>query len=1332
MPNNDIIVDVKARLIGDTTELYKTIQDAKGKIERSTIKVPFSIDKNAIDFFNNKDIGIDEKIKKINEYTGSLQKLEKASISVSKASSLSSITSGIKGLSKEDKSSYIEKEYGKILTEYKGYKKDLSQMMRSKQDNTAQYKETQQLQNAAGVRLASMRLNKSTSSYVSSLENPIQGDLKDYITGKVEFANSQALVTKEALKNTQSLVSMMRDSTGEIKKQVAERRKNRDAAVEEAKANKESSDSIKEESKAITEKTKKVANFIPVNKKQEKKTKEEAKTQEKIQKNELNRVGAKKTKVNPNINEEVKNAAASLQDKDNVNLDVLKKAFNTGADAARTKGVDKEALKVLNAENDRFKKSFKTALNQANYSNKGKADSDIVVKSDKLVLEEKKKQRALENTTKTRKKAKAAANDYADAEEKSAKKAEKATKVKEKTSEISNKKNDDAAKKRQKTTKKQQKDQAKDTLKQSEEKQKRDAEIAKKLEQQEKEKNKASKGKTNKTNPSVDNDLIEKNKRLLAEAQEKEGYSSLSDEEKNKKAFEHADKVAKMQEKKRKEAEKQNLKNQSEEEKSQKSEEESDKKNSKNKEKFNQKRRNQRKASQESEDKKDSKEQAEEESKEKEKAKSKSKSKEKTRQDKKTEQKKQDKAEEKEASEEETKSKSKSSGNKGSSSKTFHEADEEETITKKKTQTAKMSSAQVDVTEQMLSKAVASSDKLKNSLGGIKVDVASNGLVKFTQTLEQSDGSVKNAVSTYQLAANSAGKFDTSVAELATNVQKSGLSIEGMNKNVKQTVDVLGSASQKDITGLTTQLDKLKDSKSFKISSNDLVDSKGFEKAKTEIDSIYKQIETAGANATKTQVAQWKQSFSANENIIKSLTSENNLRSSSKLGTLLDNVKIRKDNFSDLDKLEARLTSIAKKQANLQSGDSFKVTGFNSNTNTLSYSIERTNGDLENLQLVADKATQSVRQLSNIKLFDGSKDFKSLSSAIDEFTKSSNFQIDPNKLINTKGLTEAKNEIKAVQQEMAKVGTGASKDQLTDWQNRIEQATSSLKQLGDVSNQITNKKGTFTGDIVSKDTLNNAQSLRGELTRLASESLDASQSMSNIKYNDAFKTLSYDVTNADGTLTTFKLSADNVTGQVRSLETTTREAASGFEKFATSLQNRFMMLATYLATFVSAYTVIDQVKEGFTKMSDINSDLTTINMTMPVTSEELKQIGDSAIQMGQDLGQSASEVLDAMKIYANANETATSITQKAKSTVMLIKCFWRRYCHFCKSNSSLLLTSLTHMKGKEDEIVNTYELISSRLAIDFGQGITDMADAVERGGSLADQAGMKFATILQH
>lgn len=107
------------------------------------------------------------------------------------------------------------------------------------------------------------------------------------------------------------------------------------------------------------------------------------------------------------------------------------------------------------------------------------------------------------------------------------------------------------------------------------------------------------------------------------------------------------------------------------------------------------------------------------------------------------------------------------------------------------------------------------------------------------------------------------------------------------------------------------------------------------------------------------------------------------------------------------------------------------------------------------------------------------------------------------------------------------------------------------------------------------------------------------------------------------------------------------------EKWLSGFKAKFQNLAQYIAGAEIQNQILAQVKQGISFVKEYDSALTNIGMTMQATQSQLQNLGKEAISTGQELGTSATDVIDAAKIYANSNETTESVLKKSQATIKL-------------------------------------------------------------------------------
>lgn len=197
---------------------------------------------------------------------------------------------------------------------------------------------------------------------------------------------------------------------------------------------------------------------------------------------------------------------------------------------------------------------------------------------------------------------------------------------------------------------------------------------------------------------------------------------------------------------------------------------------------------------------------------------------------------------------------------------------------------------------------------------------------------------------------------------------------------------------------------------------------------------------------------------------------------------------------------------------------------------------------------------------------------------------------------------------------------------------------------------------------------------------------------------------------------------------VASTKRVTAEQAKA-EKSTTSLFASFKKNFSFLSYWTSAnyifMTAIRNIKQMVSNVRKLDDALTNISYTMDISGKQLKEIGESSLQMAKDLNTSASNVLSAVKLYANAKETAETILQKSQPAIML-----SNVTGMTGEDSAKMLQAIMNQFDltQDDlmEIADTIEIVSQNMAYDFSSGISEIASGIEQSGSVAKSAGLNL------
>lgn len=181
-----------------------------------------------------------------------------------------------------------------------------------------------------------------------------------------------------------------------------------------------------------------------------------------------------------------------------------------------------------------------------------------------------------------------------------------------------------------------------------------------------------------------------------------------------------------------------------------------------------------------------------------------------------------------------------------------------------------------------------------------------------------------------------------------------------------------------------------------------------------------------------------------------------------------------------------------------------------------------------------------------------------------------------------------------------------------------------------------------------------------------------------------------------------------------------------------SLKGGLSFLSYWTSANYIFMTVIRNIKQIARNVHELDSAMTNISYTMDVTNSQLMNIGKSSLQMSKDLHTSAENVLGAVKLYANAKETADSILAKAQPAIML-----SNVTGFSGEESAKYLqTIMNQFDLTQDDLMDisdTIQGISQSMAHDFSDGIVQINEGISTSGEVARAAGMdlsEYASII--
>ena len=152
----------------------------------------------------------------------------------------------------------------------------------------------------------------------------------------------------------------------------------------------------------------------------------------------------------------------------------------------------------------------------------------------------------------------------------------------------------------------------------------------------------------------------------------------------------------------------------------------------------------------------------------------------------------------------------------------------------------------------------------------------------------------------------------------------------------------------------------------------------------------------------------------------------------------------------------------------------------------------------------------------------------------------------------------------------------------------------------------------------------------------------------------------------------------------------------------------------------------NQTENAVRSVTDLNKAMTLVNMTMSnMSGSSLYSLKQQSLSMAKDLSAATKTVTDAVTIYANENESVSSMLNKAQPTVLLSSASGMS----SSSSADAIQGILNQFNLSEDQamhVADTVEKLSSEIELDFSKGCDTISQSIATSGSVVNEAGMSF------
>ena len=248
-----------------------------------------------------------------------------------------------------------------------------------------------------------------------------------------------------------------------------------------------------------------------------------------------------------------------------------------------------------------------------------------------------------------------------------------------------------------------------------------------------------------------------------------------------------------------------------------------------------------------------------------------------------------------------------------------------------------------------------------------------------------------------------------------------------------------------------------------------------------------------------------------------------------------------------------------------------------------------------------------------------------------------------------------------------------------------------------------------------------------ELSRLSKANTMQSWIDNNSKATKRFGTeiskLIADLKNLDNSMSAAESS--KISARFKEIQSQARATGQIGKSSADKFKNAWSKFGTWGLATSALMKVWSEFKEGVEFVRELDDALTDVAYTSNVSKAQLKELGNSAVDMAKDLSASATNVLEAVKIYSTAKATADDILRKSKPAIILSNVSGMSGAESAKTIQTAL--NQFELKDTEDglmDIVDTLEYTSGQLNYDFTEGMKQITEGIEASGSVAKNAGL--------
>ena len=318
------------------------------------------------------------------------------------------------------------------------------------------------------------------------------------------------------------------------------------------------------------------------------------------------------------------------------------------------------------------------------------------------------------------------------------------------------------------------------------------------------------------------------------------------------------------------------------------------------------------------------------------------------------------------------------------------------------------------------------------------------------------------------------------------------------------------------------------------------------------------------------------------------------------------------------------------------------------------------------------------------------------------------------------GVDNLKNSLTELGTQYTELMTNLQSGNLT--KDQFTELSQGVKQLDDQLKQVASSAKVFQDGFKNEQSLAkfeaNVENLSLKIERLRQkydEFVQANPGSASADIENKFANIANSMQNIDPT------NISNVTAEVRNLGTAVNNTVNPTQTLSQALSQNFGGVGQYLSRFVSATYIIQKtiktIKSMVNEVKSLDTSLMELQKVTPLSGDSLTEFTDKAYKVGEGLGRTGKDVIDAVTTFSRAGYDLNQATELAKSALVM-------------SNVGVDIPDMASAASDMISIMKAYDIqaensmavidklynVANKEPLDFGN-ITDML--VTAGGTLA-------------